>query len=138
MNPKNPTFVGDLQEANEEIEVDIARKKQNFNPQTEVPEVPKVKEVIKADFKKEKSEPSEKSFNQDLITKAEEIAKEERKLEEIQNNLSKNQRMVAERIKELSSLQERISKVLEGKKEIDEDLKKMNEKKTIFFSLETL
>ena len=121
-NPKNSKFIEDLQKASQEIEADIRKKKPIFQPQ------PEIEEEIK-----EKPKSPEKGFSEDLTVQAEEIAKEKKRLEEIQQNLEKNQKMVAEHIQELTTIQGEISKVLEGKKKINEDLRRMREKNQKIF-----
>ena len=119
-NPKNLKFVEDLQKASEEIEAGFQKKKPF--PQREA-----------RDENKEKPKPTERGFTEDLISQAEEVAKEKKRLEEIQKNLEKNQKQVAESIQELTTIQGEISKVLEGRKKIDEDLQKTREKNQKIF-----
>ena len=114
-NPKNPKFIEDLQRASQEIEANLQGKRS-------VPQ-PEAKEEMK-----EEPRFPEKGFGGDLSAQAEEVAKERKRLEEIQRNLEKNQKQVTECIQELTTIQGEISRVLEGKKKIDEDLRQMREK----------
>ena len=129
------TFIEDLQEASQEIEADIQREKTISHPQPDYNlSTPPQKHVpVKEEIKESPSSP-EKGFDRDLAIQAEEVAKEKKRLEEIQKNLEKNQKMVAEYIQELTVLQEEISKVLEGKKKIDEGLWKIKRKESKIFA----
>ncbi len=123
--PKNSKFIEDLQKANQEIEADLQIKKPapSFLPES------KKENPIEASPRSS----LERSFDQDLVIKAEEVAKEKKRLEEIQQNLEKNQKQVAECIQELTILQGEIAKVFGGKKKIDEDLQRMKEKNQKIF-----
>lgn len=126
-NPQNSKFFEDLQKASQEIETDLQKKKPTSNP------LPVVKNVEREAPPKP---PLERSSDQDLIMRAEEIIKEKKRLEEIQKNLERNQKQVTECIQELTTIQGEISRVLEGKKKIEEDLRRMREKnKKIFEGL---
>ncbi len=123
------TFIEDLQKASQELEADIQRKKPISHPEPgyNLSTPPQKHVPVKEEIKESLGFP-EKGFDQDLAIQAEEVAKEKKRLEEIQKNLEKNQKMVIECIQELTILQEEISKVLEGKKKIGESLQKMREK----------
>jgi len=112
---ENPKFIEDLQRANQEIEANLQGERSVSQPEA------------KEEMKEEPKFP-EKGFSGDLRVQAEEVAKEKKRLEEIQKNLEKNQKQVIECIQELTTLQGEIAKVLEGKKKIDEDLRRMREK----------
>jgi len=123
-NPQNSKFLEDLQKASEEIETGLQRKK---------PTPSSLPETKKEASREVPPKPLERSFDQDLTIRAEEIVKEKKRLEEIQKNLERNQKQVAECIQELTIIQGEISKVLEGKKKIDEDLRSMREKNQKIF-----
>jgi uncharacterized protein YbaP (TraB family) len=125
-------FIEDLQKASEEIEADIQRKKPISHPEPDynMLSTPLQRQVA---VEKEGHGSPERGFDQDLSIQAEEVTKEIKRLEEIQKNLEKNQKIVAECIQELTVLQGEISKAWEGKKKIEEGLRKMREKSQKIF-----
>lgn len=129
-NPENSEFIEDLQKASQEIEDDIQRGKPISHPEPDY-------NVLSTPLQRHvpiETRSQEKGFDQDMAIQIEEVAKEIKRLEEIQKNLEKNQKMVAEWIQELTVLRGEISKALEGKKKIEEGLWKMKEKSQKIFA----
>ncbi len=110
-NPQDPKFIEELQRASRELEIDLQRKRSISPPKP----------------------PLERNFDQGLIMKIEEIAKEKRELEEIQKNLEKKQKIVQQRIQELDNLQQKIYRIVEDRKKIDEELQGWEEKNEKIF-----
>ena len=129
------TFIEDLQKATQELEADIQREKTISHPQPDYNlSTPPQKHIPVKEEVKESFRSSERGFDRELTIQAEEVAEEKKRLEEIQKNLEKEQKMVAEYIQELTVLQGEISKVLEGKKKIEDGLWKIRRKESKIFA----